>query len=63
MLIRKYQPRRATVEETRRYFLQYYCNAPDALFGTAMEIERYLNAQTPGWLQRAGLLNSHPPQA
>ena len=63
MLIRKYEPRRATVEEARRYFLQYHCNAPDALFGTAMEIEQYLNAQTPGWLERAGLLNCNPTEA
>jgi len=63
MFIRKYEPRRATVEETRRYFLQYYCNVPDALFGNAMEIERYLTAETPGWLAGAGLLNRDPAQA
>ena len=50
MLIRKYEPRRATPEEVRRYFLQYYCNVPDALFGTPMDIEGYLNAETLGWL-------------
>ena len=50
MLIRKYEPRRATPEEVRRYFLQYYCNMPDALFGTPMDIEGYLNAETVGWL-------------
>ena len=53
MFIRKYEPRKATAEEARRYFLQYYCNAPDALFGTTMEKEAYLNAQTPGWLRDA----------
>ncbi len=53
MLIRKYEPRRATAEEARRYFLQYYCNAPDALFGTVMEREIYLNDGTPGWLDQA----------
>ena len=53
MLIRKYLPRRATAEEVRRYFLQYYCNAPDALFGTVMEKEFYLNAEAPGWLNHA----------
>ena len=46
-------PRRATPEEARRYFLQYHSNAPDALFGTAMEKELYLNAETPGWLEKA----------
>jgi len=50
MLIRKYEPRRATPEEVRRYFLQYYRNVPDALFGTPMDIEGYLNAETLGWL-------------
>ena len=39
MIIRKYEPRRATVEEVRRYFLQYHCDAPDALFGSAMDKE------------------------
>ena len=53
MIISKYEPRKATAEETRRYFLQYHCNAPDALFGTAMEKELYLNAETPGWLEKA----------
>ncbi len=53
MLIRKYEPRRATVEEARRYFLQYYCNAPDALFGTIMEKEIYLNDGASGWLDQA----------
>jgi len=53
MLIRKYEPRRATPEEARRYFLHYYCNAPDALFGTTMDKEGYLNAETLGWLHRA----------
>ncbi len=52
MLIRKNEPRRATVEEVRRYFLQYHCNAPDALFGSAMEKELYLNAETPRWLAK-----------
>ncbi len=53
MLIRKYEPRRATAEEARRYFLQYYSDAPDALFGTIMEREIYLNAGTSGWLNQA----------
>ena len=53
MIIRKYEPRRATVEEVRRYFLQYHCDAPDALFGSAMDKETYLNAETPRWLLKA----------
>ncbi len=53
MLIRKYEPRRATAEEVRRYFLQNYCDAPDALFGSAMDKEIYLNAETPRWLDGA----------
>ena len=53
MLIRKYEPRRATAEEVRRYFLQYHCDAPDALFGSAMDKETYLNAEAPRWLDRA----------
>ncbi len=53
MLIRKYVPRRATAEEARRYFLHYYCNAPDALFGTIMDRESYLNAGAAGWLSHA----------
>ncbi len=52
MIIRKYEPRRATAEEIRRYFLQYHCDAPDALFGSAMEKELYLNAETPRWLAK-----------
>jgi hypothetical protein len=51
MLIRKYEPRRATAEEVRRYFLQYYCNAPDALFGSIMDKEGYLNAGVAMWLK------------
>lgn len=50
MIIRKYEPRRATAEEVRRYFLQNYCDAPDALFGSTMDKETYLNAETPRWL-------------
>jgi hypothetical protein len=53
MLIRKYQPRRATAEEVRRYFLRYYCNAPDALFGSIMDKEGYLNAGAEMWLDQA----------
>ena len=53
MLIRKYEPRRATAEEARRYFLQNYCNAPDALFGTIMGRENFLNDGTSGWLDQA----------
>ncbi len=53
MFIRKYEPRRATAEEVRRYFLQNYCDAPEALFGSAMDKEIYLNAETPQWLDRA----------
>lgn len=52
MFIRKYEPRRATAEEARRYFLQYHCDAPDALFGSAMDKETYLNAETPRWLKK-----------
>ena len=55
MLIRGYEPRRATPEEVRRYFLQYYCNVPDVLFGTPMDIEGYLNAETLGWLGHSEL--------
>ena len=62
MSIRKYEPRRATAEEARRYFLQYYCDAPDdycaapdALFGTIMEREIYLDDGTSGWLDQAML--------
>ncbi len=61
MIIKKYMPRRATAEETRRYFLQYHSDAPDALFGTAMEKELYLNAETPGWLEKA--LSERRPRA
>jgi|TARA_B100000315_G_scaffold126639_1_gene116460 hypothetical protein len=50
MLIRKYKPRRATPKEVRRYFLQYYCKVPDALFGTIMDKESYLNAEASGLL-------------
>jgi len=53
MLITKYKPRRATPEEVRRYYLRYYSNAPDALFGTAWDKEAYLNAQTPAWVPQA----------
>lgn len=53
MLITKYEPRKATAEEVRRYFLAYHCDAPDALFGSEMEKELYLNAETPGWLREA----------
>jgi hypothetical protein len=52
MLIRKYEPRRATPEEARQYFLRYYCNAPDALFGSIMDREGFLNAGTEVWLDR-----------
>ncbi|NQU59812.1 MAG: hypothetical protein HQ512_01665 [Rhodospirillales bacterium] len=53
MLITKYKPRRATVEEVRCYYLRYYCGVPDALFGSAWDKEAYLNAQTPAWVPRA----------
>lgn len=53
MVIKKYEPRKATAEEVRRYFLQYYCNAPEALFGTIMDKEFYLNAKTLSWLSKA----------
>ncbi len=53
MLIRKYEPRKATAEEARRYFLQYHSNLPTALTGTAMEKEAFLNAQLPSWLRGA----------
>ena len=53
MSIRKYEPRRAAAEEARRNFLQNYCNAPDALFGTIMEREIYLDDGTSGWLDQA----------
>ncbi|GEM_PF-1576987 len=52
MSMRKYEPRGGTAEEVRRYYLQYHCNAPDALFGSAMEKELYLNAETPRWLAK-----------
>ena len=52
MFIRKYEPRRATTEEVRRYFLQYHCDAPDALFGSTMEKELYLTAEAPRWLAK-----------
>ena len=61
MFIRKYEPRRATAEEVRRYFLQNYCDAPDALFGSAMEKETYLNAETPGGSPRDGRNNGFTP--
>jgi hypothetical protein len=63
MIIRKYIPRRASAEEARRYFLQYHSNTPDALFGTAMEKELYLNAETPGWLEKAGSEQRHKAAA
>ncbi len=50
MVIKKYEPRRATPEEARRYFLQYFCNVPEALFGSAMDKEAYLNAETLDWV-------------
>jgi len=52
MFIRKYEPRRATPEEARRYFLLYFSNVPAALFGSVMDKENYLNAQAPGWLNQ-----------
>ncbi|MBC8339001.1 MAG: hypothetical protein H8E39_09965 [Alphaproteobacteria bacterium] len=54
MFIRRYEPRRATPEEARRYFLQYYCNAPDALFGTIMDREGFLNEGAADWINRSG---------
>ena len=57
MLIRKYQPRRATVEEVRRFFLQNYCNATDALSGTARGIETALNQEAPGCFAQAAKPN------
>ncbi|MFQ5763568.1 MAG: hypothetical protein ACE5GT_01450 [Rhodospirillales bacterium] len=54
MFIRKYEPRRATAEEARRYYLRYHTNVPEALFGSAMEKEDYLDAETPGLLADAG---------
>ena len=60
MLIRKYEPRRATPEEARRYFLRYYCNAPDALFGSIMDKEGYLNAGAEMWLDQGRRLRPPP---
>lgn len=54
MFIRKYEPRRATAEEARRYYLRYHTNAPDALFGSAMEKEDYLDSEAPSLLADAG---------
>lgn len=51
--VKKYEPRKATPEEACRYFLSYHSDAPEALFGTTMEKEAYLNAETPGWLREA----------
>jgi len=53
MFIRKYEPRRATAEEARLYFLQYHCDVPDALFGSVMEKESFLNAEAADWLDEA----------
>ncbi len=53
MFIRKYEPRRATPEEARRYFLQYFSNVPAALFGSVMDKESYLNAEAASWLDQA----------
>lgn len=63
MLIRKYEPRKATAEEARRYFLQYHSNSPEELFGTAMDKEAYLNAETPGWLEKARQGKAYPAWA
>ena len=63
MLIRKYEPRRATAEEARRYFLQYHSNTPEELFGSAMEKEAYLNAETPDWLEKAWQGKAYPAWA
>lgn len=54
MFIRRYEPRQATVEEARQYYLRYHTNTPDALLGSAMEKEAYLDAATPGWLKEIG---------
>ncbi len=51
--VKKYEPRKATPDEACRYFLSYHSVAPDALFGSTMEKEAYLNADTPGWLREA----------
>lgn len=51
--VKKDEPRKATPEEACRYFLSYHSDAPEALFGTTMEKEAYLNAATPGWLREA----------
>lgn len=53
MVIKKDEPRRATPEEVRRYFFQYYCNVPDALFGSPMDKEGYLNSMTLDWQDHA----------
>ena len=51
--VKKYEPRKAAPDEACRYFLSYHSDAPDALFGTMMEKEACLNADTPGWLREA----------
>ena len=61
--VKKYEPRQATPEEACRYFLFYHSNAPDALFGTTMEKEAYLNAGTPGWLREARPTQRWPGRA
>ena len=52
MFIRKYEPRRASPEATRRYYLKYFSNVPDALVGSVMEKESYLDALAAGWLDQ-----------
>ena len=54
MSIRKYEPRRATPEEAKWYYLQYHSKVPDALPGSVMDKERYFNANAPGWLNQDG---------
>jgi len=53
ILYHRYRPRRATAEEARRYFLQNHCDAPVELFGTAMEKEAVLDAETLRWRNEA----------
>ena len=54
MFIRKYEPRRATPEEVRRYFLRYYSKVPDAVVWSVMDKESYLNAEAAAWLDQVG---------
>ena len=45
--VKKYEPRKAAPDEACRHFLSYHSDVPDTLFGTTMEKEAFLNAETP----------------